>query len=208
VATTTLLNVALRGLDPYKTLGLSSRASDAEVRAAYRRLVQLHHPDHNGGSAESARRFEAVQDAYAEIRAQRQSGAGRGSARAGQARPRSGSSGSGSSTPPGSDPNIESRLADLERELRAAREQAQRVARDAARTAREAARGRRPDRPSDEELGYIRTDDSISKILSDAASELSQRLSDASHDARVTERVADLFDELGAKLTGEPHDKD
>src|SRR5256885_11061052 len=51
--------------DPYATLGLSPSATDAELRAAYRRLVQLHHPDHNGGSAESARRFEAGQGAYA-----------------------------------------------------------------------------------------------------------------------------------------------
>ena len=36
--------------DPYKVLGISHSASDAEIRAAYRRQVQLHHPDHNGGS--------------------------------------------------------------------------------------------------------------------------------------------------------------
>ncbi|MGO9883725.1 MAG: J domain-containing protein, partial [Solirubrobacteraceae bacterium] len=54
--------------DPYATLGVSPGASDAELRAAYRRLVQLHHPDHNGGSAESALRFEEVQNAYARVR--------------------------------------------------------------------------------------------------------------------------------------------
>ena len=36
---------------------------DDELHAAYRHLVQLHHPDHNNGSPESARRFEAVQEA-------------------------------------------------------------------------------------------------------------------------------------------------
>src|ERR1700748_281942 len=61
--------------DPYKTLGVAASASDAELRAAYRRLVQLHHPDHNGGSEESERRFEEVQDAYAEARRRRAAGA-------------------------------------------------------------------------------------------------------------------------------------
>ena len=53
--------------DPYKVLGIAHSATDAEIRAAYRRQVQLHHPDHNGGSAESTRRFEQVQEAYALI---------------------------------------------------------------------------------------------------------------------------------------------
>jgi curved DNA-binding protein CbpA len=33
--------------DPYQTLGVTRSATDAEVRAAYRRLVQLHHPLQN-----------------------------------------------------------------------------------------------------------------------------------------------------------------
>ena len=57
--------------DPYKVLGVRPGVSDEELRAAYRRLVQLHHPDHNNGSEESERRFEEVQDAYASIVAQR-----------------------------------------------------------------------------------------------------------------------------------------
>src|SRR5947209_7925753 len=54
--------------DPYKTLGVSRGASDEEVRKAYRRLVQQHHPDHNAGSQDAARRFEEVQAAYTRIR--------------------------------------------------------------------------------------------------------------------------------------------
>lgn len=153
-----------RSPDPYQTLGVSPRASEAELRAAYRRLAQLHHPDHNGGSPESARRFEAVQRAYAQIRTLR------ATAGASRVRGPAGNPGSG----PG--PDVESRLADLERELeaaRAARERARKAAREAAETA--------PDqqssaRPSDEELGYITSEDSFSKILADAASELSERL--------------------------------
>ncbi|MGI8506560.1 MAG: J domain-containing protein [Solirubrobacteraceae bacterium] len=147
-----------RSPDPYQTLGVTSRASDAELRAAYRRLAQLHHPDHNACSAESAQRFEAVQRAYAQIRALRATAEGSG-------RPRS-----------GADPDVESRLADLERELeaaRAARERARKAAREAAETARDQQTSARA---SDEELGYITTEDSFSKILADAVSELSEHL--------------------------------
>jgi len=90
-----------------------------------------------------------------------------------------------------------------------ARDEAVRRAREAAAQAAARAQGDR-DRPSDEELGYISTDDSFSKILSDAASGFSERLTEAQKDARdspVTKRFADLIDELGSKLTGEPPDK-
>ncbi|MHB1571563.1 MAG: J domain-containing protein, partial [Solirubrobacteraceae bacterium] len=60
--------------DPYRVLGVSPSASEAEIRSAYRRLVQLHHPDHNAGSADAARRFELVQEAYAEVRRRRAQG--------------------------------------------------------------------------------------------------------------------------------------
>jgi hypothetical protein len=53
--------------DPYATLGLTPTASDQQLRTAYRTLVKRHHPDHNGGSPESAKRFEEIQAAYAEI---------------------------------------------------------------------------------------------------------------------------------------------
>jgi curved DNA-binding protein CbpA len=189
--------------DPYATLGVTRSASDAEVRAAYRRLVQLHHPDHNGGSAESAQRFEEVQEAYAEVRRVRRSGGGPAAAgkRAGSRR---GSTAS-TSAPSGEDSDIGSRLAAMEAELRAARDEAVRRARQAAARAQA---GR--DRASDEELGYFSTDDSFSKILSDAASGISERLTEAQKEARdspVTKRFADLIDELGSKLTGEPPDR-
>jgi curved DNA-binding protein CbpA len=219
--------------DPYLILGVDPGASDAELRAAYRRLVQLHHPDHNRGSAESARRFEAIQDAYARVRMLRSSASGRATPGAGfrpGSTPRTGrrtgstaggrpGAGAGStarqSSPTGSDPNLNTRLAEIERELRAARE-----ARDTARrAAREAAITQAEGRPSDEELGYIRSDDSFSKIAADAASELAKQLSDAREhyvpkglsdqlsDARkhyVPKRLSDLIDELASKLTGDP----
>jgi curved DNA-binding protein CbpA len=193
--------------DPYQTLGVIRSADDADVRAAYRRLVQLHHPDHNAGSAESARRFEEVQEAYAEVRRRRKSGGG-----ASGSAPRSGSrrtSSSSSTFPPrGDDSDIGSRLAAMEAELRAARDEAVRQARRARQAAARAQDQR--ERASDEELGYISTDDSFSKILSDAASGIGERLTEVQKGARdspVTKRFADLIDELGSKLTGEPPDR-
>ena len=54
-------------LDPYAVLGVAPEISDIELRRVYRGLVKRHHPDHNGGSAESAARFAQIQNAYAQI---------------------------------------------------------------------------------------------------------------------------------------------
>lgn len=175
--------MAAPGRDPYATLGVSPGASDDELHAAYRRLVQIHHPDHNDGSAESARRFEEIQDAYARIRQLRAN-----------ARP-------ADPTPPHAeaDADIEARLADIEREVRKAH-----AARERARRAAAKAAAGDSGRPSDEQLGYVTTDDSLAKILSDARSELSERFAESrEHPAR--RRVTDLIDELTAKLQGQGH---
>jgi curved DNA-binding protein CbpA len=163
--------------DPYKVLGVSRNASTEELHDAYRRLVKLHHPDRNGGSAESTRRFQEIQDAYdrvRELRAQRPTAQSRHSA-----------------PPPPSDQSVESRMADIERELRREAEAARDRARKAAREAVREASGR----PSDEELGYVTTDDSFSKILHDAREEVSNRLSEARQHPAV-KRVADVIDGL------------
>lgn len=166
-------------------LGVRPGVSDEEIRSAYRQLVQLHHPDHNGGSPESARRFEEVQEAYAQITAER---------RRSPVRP-------SSPPPPPTDPDLEQRLANLERELRekaaAAREAAQRAAREA-----RVARGATYKRPSDEELGYVKTDDSIGKILADAREEFSRRFGDVREEP-VTHRAADLLEDLAGWLKGD-----
>ena len=153
--------------DPYVVLGVRADASDEEIRSAYRRLVQLHHPDHNHGSAESERRFEEVQEAYAQVRKLR-------------------ASGTHAAAPPppppraAGDPDLDARLKDMERDLREAhlaRERARRAAAEAAASAERK-------RPSDEELGYIKTDDSFSKIFADAGASLSEQLAELFDDAR------------------------
>jgi curved DNA-binding protein CbpA len=202
--------------DPYKVLGIPHSATEAEIRAAYRRLVQRYHPDHNDGSPESTRRFEEVQEAYALIR-KLQQGTGTNSARR------------ASPPPPRAepvDPGVEARLAELDRELKRQREakqeaerNVQRIREDALRQAREAARADGGG-PSDEDLGYVTTDDSFSAILDDAAAEWSKRFADAKPESKqakpeskqarpeskqepVTERLADLFDGWSARLRGE-----
>jgi curved DNA-binding protein CbpA len=167
--------------DPYTVLGVKPGVSDEELRVAYRRLVQLHHPDHNNGSPESARRFEEVQDAYAAITRER---------RRHPTPPRSAPPPPPSKAPPSgaadhpNQPDVEQRLADLERDLRekarAARERAQRAAREAA----AAAKGDK--RASDEELGYIKTDDNLGKILADGLDEFADWL--RRHDRRDDRR--------------------
>ena len=113
--------MAARAPDPYQVLGVSRSASDEEVRSAYRRLAQLHHPDHNGGSREAAAAYK---------------------------------------------------------------------------------------RPSDEELGYVHTDDTFGKVLADARQELSERLSEARQQP-IGKTVSELIDELAAKLSGgRPDDAD
>ena len=54
--------------DPYRVLEVPPTASPEQLHDAYRRLIKLHHPDRNGGSAESTQRFQEIQQAYEEVR--------------------------------------------------------------------------------------------------------------------------------------------
>ena len=50
--------------DPYKTLGVTKSATDAEIKKAYRALAKKLHPDLNPGDAKNDERFKAVSAAY------------------------------------------------------------------------------------------------------------------------------------------------
>jgi molecular chaperone DnaJ len=67
--------------DPYKTLGVDRKASDDEIKKAYRKLARQYHPDKNPGDKAAEERFKEVQGAYgilsdAEKRKQYDSGGG------------------------------------------------------------------------------------------------------------------------------------
>ena len=53
--------------DPYRVLGVSSDASDAEIKRAYRKLARQYHPDRNPDDAAAEERFKAIQAAYENV---------------------------------------------------------------------------------------------------------------------------------------------
>jgi hypothetical protein len=66
--------------------------------------------------------------------------------------------------------------------------------------------------PSREDLGYVSTDDSFSKILDDFADGIAGQVADARAAAqnaparrRVSKSVSEWIDELSSRLTGEDH---
>jgi curved DNA-binding protein CbpA len=151
--------------DPYRVLGVRPGASSEELHDAYRRLVKLHHPDRNGGSEASARRFAEIQEAYEAVRAHPR-----------PARPDRAAQAADS---------IKERMATLERELReaqAARERARRAARDAV-------------REGESEPEPYATEDSIGKILGDIRDEVAARVAEGLHPPavrRVSDLIDDV----------------
>ena len=50
--------------DPYEVLGVKRDATEAAIRAAYRKLAKKYHPDVNPGKPEAAERFKTIGAAY------------------------------------------------------------------------------------------------------------------------------------------------
>jgi curved DNA-binding protein CbpA len=162
--------------DPYRVLEVSPNASAEELHDAYRRLVKLHHPDRNGGSEESARRFAEIQEAYETVRSRRRPSRTASRAAAGAAE------------------SVKERMATLERELReaqCARERARQAARDAVRDG------------DDNEPAPVTTEDSIGRILGDIRAEVADRVSDGLKHPAV-KRVSDLIDDVVTRVDRRP----
>ena len=50
--------------DPYEVLGVSKKASDEEIKRAYRKLARDYHPDRNVDDPQAEERFKEIGAAY------------------------------------------------------------------------------------------------------------------------------------------------
>jgi DnaJ-class molecular chaperone len=50
--------------DPYEVLGVSKKASEAEIKKAFRSLAKKYHPDKHGGDEAAGKKFKEISGAY------------------------------------------------------------------------------------------------------------------------------------------------
>ena len=50
--------------DPYEVLGVERKASEADIKKAYRRLARKFHPDVNAGDNAAKKKFQEIAAAY------------------------------------------------------------------------------------------------------------------------------------------------
>jgi curved DNA-binding protein len=55
----------MASVDYYKILGVDRKASDGEIKKAYRRLAMKYHPDHTQGDKDAEAKFKQISEAYA-----------------------------------------------------------------------------------------------------------------------------------------------
>ena len=55
----------MSGIDYYKVLGVDKKASDAEIKKAYRKMAMKYHPDHTKGDKSAEEVFKQISEAYA-----------------------------------------------------------------------------------------------------------------------------------------------
>ncbi len=56
--------MAVKYKDYYGVLGIPRTASEADIKAAYRKLARQHHPDLNAGNKDSEEKFKELSEAY------------------------------------------------------------------------------------------------------------------------------------------------
>ena len=55
----------MSAIDYYKVLGVDKKASDAEIKKAYRKMAMKYHPDHTKGDKSAEEKFKQISEAYA-----------------------------------------------------------------------------------------------------------------------------------------------